>query len=624
MHGTNNLIMRRSPHVNRGLEGRDLLGLPLSLGLSLDIPILDTLLSPLTAGPATHPVSGAQTQTPTSPSVQTSVRASDSTPAATPTPTPTPSPAPGTTPAQGHTSPLTSAAGDTPNAGGATSVINGGGGSDASNTSQLSPNLQGKSSSDVSPSPTNVKTDNGIPSLSPAIVPTSGPGTLNTASISDAGRVSSEGSLIPTASLSAVVNTQGAEGGPVSTNASGQIGALTASTAQQTGSSSSSLKGPNNSGSGSGTGDSGGNGDVGSGSPGDSNHHGLLKGVIVAIAVIGALVILLLLLFLVRRSSISRRMTRRRRWFRSATALGTPVSSDEYFPQNRNSRSSSFETTTDRGQRPHSEAPFDWSWPPQHMVQSLSYTTSQSPVSLPLPVPTADSLAVPVVRPAVTENSANQSAERSTSQLSQYLVVSEKPTADGAAALVSVLLPSPISVRPFTPSESWHFPKPPNGDSRHQSQTSLPKSNELKSSAIATANSSSSRNSLSSSEESPDLDPENPFSDLASVDTHNSHFTSNTAVTDPSTTEHFNDVEIIRRPFTPNMSDELAVSPGDEVRVKRTYDDGWAYGEKLKEGTRGMFPLDCLRMKDQTLVAFLTQKRISSYTANPFIDNALR
>lgn len=118
-------------------------------------------------------------------------------------------------------------------------------------------------------------------------------------------------------------------------------------------------------------------------------------------------------------------------------------------------------------------------------------------------------------------------------------------------------LPSPIFVRPFTPSESWAFPKPPGSGTT-----------------------------------SPPPDNSDPVVEGASGFAH---------------------VETIKRPFVPTMHDELPVVPGDSIRVIRIFDDGWAMVEKLGGLGEGLIPVDCLRAAGEQLPSFITSKRLSSY-----------
>ncbi|KAF9523398.1 hypothetical protein CPB83DRAFT_775517 [Crepidotus variabilis] len=77
----------------------------------------------------------------------------------------------------------------------------------------------------------------------------------------------------------------------------------------------------------------------------------------------------------------------------------------------------------------------------------------------------------------------------------------------------------------------------------------------------------------------------------------------------------FNPLEIVRRPFVPQLQDELEVKQGDEVRIVQAFDDGWALAElRNAEGstTQGLIPLDCLRLAGQSLPSFFASKRRSS------------
>ncbi|KAH8104648.1 hypothetical protein BXZ70DRAFT_904800 [Cristinia sonorae] len=338
------------------------------------------------------------------------------------------------------------------------------------------------------------------------------------------------------------------------------------------------------------------------GSSGADAKGGLSKGAIAGIAVAAILLLLLLLLFLARRCYTSKRVARRKKWFFSGNAAttefaGAAVSSDAYFAskKQRASHRSSFGTTIDQGQRPFS--PEDPAWPfgspfaPPSPVPPLMSQSNAANVSLPATAsPVANHFPSPVIRNSLTES---DDAFKRTSGGSQYLVVPDSATLKGG---LSFEMPSPISVRPFSPTESWSFPKPP--------PDRISKTSSALTDDVSGASPYLSAKSIHS-------DNENPFSDFASTEPHLIALS-----TDASHSEHFQDVEIIRRPFIPTMPDEMSVIPGEEVRVKNRFDDGWAYGEKVSDGKRGLFPIDCLRAKDQELPAFLASKRISSYGAN--------
>jgi hypothetical protein len=80
-----------------------------------------------------------------------------------------------------------------------------------------------------------------------------------------------------------------------------------------------------------------------------------------------------------------------------------------------------------------------------------------------------------------------------------------------------------------------------------------------------------------------------------------------------------NAIETVRQPFFPTLDDELAVSPGDAVRILKPFDDGWCLCELVKgegEGSKGLIPIDSLREAGQELPAFLAARRVSSYSAH--------
>ncbi|KAI0042400.1 hypothetical protein FA95DRAFT_1500146 [Auriscalpium vulgare] len=119
-----------------------------------------------------------------------------------------------------------------------------------------------------------------------------------------------------------------------------------------------------------------------------------------------------------------------------------------------------------------------------------------------------------------------------------------------------------MSVRPFSPSESFAFPKPPS--------SARPKSSE------------------------------NPFDDPKAG------ATSSTDILPGS-------LETVIRPFAPTLHDELSVDPGDLVTVVTAFDDGWAQVKKKIDGTTGLIPIDCFRSMGEDVPAFLASKRVSSY-----------
>ncbi|KJA24365.1 hypothetical protein HYPSUDRAFT_101921, partial [Hypholoma sublateritium FD-334 SS-4] len=152
-----------------------------------------------------------------------------------------------------------------------------------------------------------------------------------------------------------------------------------------------------------------------------------------------------------------------------------------------------------------------------------------------------------------------------------------------------------MSVRPFSPSESFAFPKPPESAGDRTSAYSRPVS--LAASGILSPVASPSR--------IPPIPPPPTFPPPIF------------AVPNPfAPAGEFAEIEHIRRPFHPNLPDEIRVQPGDPVRILQTFDDGWAMVETTGgEHTRGLIPLDCLREPGQPLPAFFAAKRVSSYSA---------
>jgi len=349
------------------------------------------------------------------------------------------------------------------------------------------------------------------------------------------------------------------------------------------------------------------------------------------------------LFFLVRKISRSKRVSRRRRWFRGSAAFNAAGENAE----NRISHRSSFGTTVDHGAfRPLStdlfvtSEPFNLSWPRSsaaspddgaqpEMMQNVGARISVT-ITEPPPATTAHHSISPIIRRSEDSLSdgrqSPEGAERSTSQLSQYLEIP-----DSAAALMDASFPSPISVRPFSPNERWSFPKPPNDELKRQSQAILSLQRSTLTSTVRDSGTAqttdthildtpptpqSSNFTLTAvTDAASDYLPgddytKDPFADNVSVfsqtvDTHVS--------TDSDNAEHFAPVETIRRPFTPTLADELEVKINDDVRIIRRFDDGWVYAEKVDGGKKGLFPLDCLRDKGEDLPTFLAKKRLSSW-----------
>jgi hypothetical protein len=169
---------------------------------------------------------------------------------------------------------------------------------------------------------------------------------------------------------------------------------------------------------------------------------------------------------------------------------------------------------------------------------------------------------------------------------------------------------TPMSVRPFSPSESFSFPKPPQPPSASDHETDwLASSPTGDSGRILTPNQVGAFNSNNNAVVANPADNiggpiSNPFSD-PSVDAGTS--------LSPEPDTEFAPVEVIRRPFAPTLDDEMSVMPGNSVRVVKAFDDGWAYVEMVGTTAKGLIPIDCMREAGEELPAFLASKRVSSY-----------
>ena len=125
-------------------------------------------------------------------------------------------------------------------------------------------------------------------------------------------------------------------------------------------------------------------------------------------------------------------------------------------------------------------------------------------------------------------------------------------------------------------TESFSFPKPPPDRNVMNTRSCIGSPKHLESEVYLT----SSEVQPTTQAVLPD-DPfsvKNPFDDSESVPA----LVSGT----------FPELETIRRPFFPQMQDELEVNTGDFVRIVQIFDDGWALVQK--SGEQGLIPLETL------------------------------
>ncbi|KAG6884834.1 hypothetical protein C0993_007955, partial [Termitomyces sp. T159_Od127] len=322
----------------------------------------------------------------------------------------------------------------------------------------------------------------------------------------------------------------------------------------------------------------------------------LSGGAIAGIVIVITLGLIAVTVVLLRGRYRQRRSERRNHWWnRSGTRLSTESVS-------RASVRSSFETTINYAQIPRVSNSIDSvpALPPMAEVRGRDDIQLFSP-NLAIPdspmLIAFDNSQSPGVIPANNRTSIHSIATTSSGSHhgSHYL---EVPNGDDRETS------SPVSVRPFSPSESFSFPMPPKAQSG-DSSSSRPMS-------VVTLHSGS--RSLKCGTSSVPAVPSNPFSDPSNP------------FSDPvSPTTEFAEVEPIRRPFKSTRDDELTVTITDSVRILQLFDDGWALVEKLpafeeilaKQGKnihrlQGMIPIDCFHAGAEEISTSLSEKRASS------------
>ncbi len=292
--------------------------------------------------------------------------------------------------------------------------------------------------------------------------------------------------------------------------------------------------------------------------PSPSEHEGISSGAVAVISAIGAAILVVLLLFLIRRYRRVRRQWRLSHIHNRAGAGWSTVFSSGGRSDDVFSAVTSYVNRT-----PLSFA--DPVPPPMAEIRDdhLTRNPSKPRYSTHPPRPL-------LIDVKVSSHSDSRSAHANAipSNLdSTYLVMP-----DGLAQLQPEIA-TPMSVRPFTPSESFKFPKPPsNGE------------------WIQIPDRDSHGTALSSSTEMFPPSPTNPFSEPES----------------PIIPE-LSPIETIRRTFVPTLDDELSVAIGDRIRVLEVFDDGWAMVEKIPERNGkgkevvlepGLIPIDCLSLDD--------------------------
>jgi hypothetical protein len=316
---------------------------------------------------------------------------------------------------------------------------------------------------------------------------------------------------------------------------------------------------------------------------------GSIGGIVVALFIVG----LATLVVMLRRRAIARRIKRRELWFaREALRTGNGASGGSVMrSQTSRSARSSFGTSFDQS---HPDV-FAAVMPP---IPLMAEIRGEGPFVLNLD---SSSLGSEYSR----RNSAGSNRSTASDPNAQFVVLPPK-------AQDNEMMGTPMSVSPFSPTESYAFPRPPSDTNAN-------------------------RGSVSSCSQSNGFgEPEDNFqtSMAASPTLHLSGADAN-PFADPTPAEtamqsDFAEIQVIRRLFIPQLQDELLVAAGDSVRIVQMFDDGWAMVQKIPpladkkgkarvvdESDQGLIPIDCLREADQTLPEFVAQlKRVSGYAGD--------
>ncbi|KAF8799972.1 hypothetical protein BYT27DRAFT_7342716 [Phlegmacium glaucopus] len=368
----------------------------------------------------------------------------------------------------------------------------------------------------------------------------------------------------------------------------------------------------------------------------NKNAHHISSGGIAAIVVV-LLLFLFLIVFLLRRRSRLQRAERKNRWWfatnRTSQTYGD-IATAGIMPAGTQTARSSFVTSVDHSESAHS----------QSAHPSLTY------IIPPFPPAMAEMGRGNASRPALiinTQDDDNQPYNDvrfsiGSTGSGQYLFVHSRNSSDPQGGN------TPMSVRPFSASESFAFPKPPEpaaGSVGGPSSATSAKFSVTSSNAgvsppgipvIPTIPLTTPPTPPAKGYPSPTATnmarPVDPFAD------NNPFEDSNAGPSIVYSTVGLSDIEVVRRPFVPTLPDELAVNPDDHVRVLQSFDDGWALVERASNGSerasqdsqrasqgshgngrqdagsnrKGLIPIHCLREPGQELPAFTAPKRVSS------------
>ncbi|KAJ7506781.1 hypothetical protein B0H11DRAFT_1972714 [Mycena galericulata] len=381
-----------------------------------------------------------------------------------------------------------------------------------------------------------------------------------------------------------------------------------------------------------------GNASTGSGATASDSgsKHGISTTALALIGVAGALILSVLIVLGLRRRAVTKRAARRRWW---SGALGADAwsgrnSGDATAGTSSAARSirSSFGTAFD-----HSEISITFDdnapeVPPMVEIRGgpgivpkgdSSMSGNGQPLSPISPIsPTSPALTIPLLVNIESFNLFSDASRRTSagSNLStssgQYLSYDRANGATNNQLLTSEAPSSPMSVRPFSPSESFAFPSPPRENASDFGSLFVTSPAPPHSPAPPQIT-----ETLVPSRPATATYTENPFADAFSVPA-------------PRASAEFEPVETIWRPFERTLQDEITVHGGDQVKVLAVYDDGWAMIERVEMGkgkgkaddgnpSIGLIPIDCMRKAEQSVSSFLAAKRVSSVDATGYTAMAV-
>lgn len=322
-----------------------------------------------------------------------------------------------------------------------------------------------------------------------------------------------------------------------------------------------------------------------------SSGSGSRGGGFIAAAVVIPLLLLLfaVVIFVIRRRSRARREEQAIKWWftrnRTSQVYGDSRNSTDGFASDIASRRSSFGTSID-----HSNVHFvEANIPPPPPMAEIGRPNGTAP-SLVLDTDTDEK---------------RYSIGSAGSHNSQFLVVHHRESL------------RPENVKSYT--ESFSFPKPPSVDrsSLHSKGSDRWRADSIKkqSSPLSPIRSSTPDVEVLYVASPPGiaLPPlypilAQPQAALITADP----FTDNNPFDDPALavvelTNTLSAVETVRRPFSPQLEDELQISVGESVRIIQAFDDGWALVSKVSSVSQGdakeqqgLIPLDCLSEPNQT------------------------